>query len=133
MTTPKLNNAVIEAAIAGFELQKAQIDSQISELRSMLTGSVSSAAPAAHGSPTKRSKFSPETLRRMREAQQRRWAKIKGGQTTAPAKKAAAKPASKPKRKLSAAGRKNIIDALKRRYAAKKAAEAAAKPAKKAS
>ena len=36
MPLPKLSRSVIEAAIMGFEQQKIQIDSQISELRAML-------------------------------------------------------------------------------------------------
>ena len=63
--------------------------------------------------------FSPEAIKRMREAQQRRWAKVRG--EAAPAPITAAK-ATKPKRKLSAAGRKAIVAALKKRWAAKKAA-----------
>jgi hypothetical protein len=59
----------------------------------------------------------------MREAQKLRWAKIKD-ESAAPAKKAAVKAAkpAKPKRKLSAAGRKAISEAVKKRWAAKKAA-----------
>ena len=56
----------------------------------------------------------------MREAQQRRWAKVRG--ETAPAKTASK--AAKPKGKLSAAGRAAIVAALKKRWAAKKAAKA---------
>jgi hypothetical protein len=56
----------------------------------------------------------------MKEAQQRRWAKIRG--EAAPATKTAE--VAKPKRKLSKAGRANIVAALKRRWAAKKAATA---------
>jgi hypothetical protein len=62
----------------------------------------------------------------MREAQQRRWAKVRG--ESAPPAAATPQPA-KPKRKLSKAGRANIVAALKKRWAAKKAAAAKAKPA----
>jgi DNA-binding protein HU-beta len=55
----------------------------------------------------------------MKEAQQLRWAKIRGeSEPPAPATKAP----SKAKRKLSKAGRANIVAALKKRWAAKKAA-----------
>jgi hypothetical protein len=50
----------------------------------------------------------------MREAQQRRWAKVK--RETAPVA------VPKPKRKISAAGRKRIAEAQKKRWAANKAA-----------
>lgn len=115
---PKLTHEIIEAAIAGFEGQKHKIDAQIAELRAMLTGTPAATAASV---PTKgrrggRRKFSAESRQRMREAQQRRWAKIKG--EVAPAAKAAPKPK---KRKLSAAGRKAISEAAKRRWAAKRA------------
>jgi hypothetical protein len=54
----------------------------------------------------------------MKEAQQRRWAKIRGEAEPAP------QGAPKPKRKLSAAGRKRIIAATKKRWAAVRAAKA---------
>jgi len=115
---PTKTNEIIEAAIAGFEAQKHRIDTQIAELRAMLTGTAPTAGTASKTSKGRR-KFSAETVQRMREAQQRRWAKVKGKS----ASKAAPK-ASKPKRKLSAAGRKAIVDALKARWAAKRAAGA---------
>jgi|tagenome__1003787_1003787.scaffolds.fasta_scaffold17128409_1 hypothetical protein len=51
----------------------------------------------------------------MREAKQRRWAKVK--RNTSPVAEV-----PKPKRKISAAGRKRIAEAQKKRWAAKKAA-----------
>lgn len=107
-----LTKEVIEAAIDGFEAHKERIDAQIAELRAMLNGTAK-APPATPGGGRKKRKFSAEALQRMREAQQRRWAKVRG--EAPPAK------ATKPKRKLSAAGRKAIVDALKKRWAAKKA------------
>jgi hypothetical protein len=38
MSTPKLTNEIVAAAIAGFEGQKRQIDTQIAELRAWLSG-----------------------------------------------------------------------------------------------
>jgi hypothetical protein len=60
--------------------------------------------------------LSLEALKRMREGQQRRWAKVQGELPKGEAK------AAKPKRKLSAAGKAAIAAALKRRWAAKRAA-----------
>lgn len=114
----KLTNTIIEAAIAGFEAQKKSIDLQIAELRSMVTGAPEASADKAPAKGTRR-KFSAAARKKMRAAQQARWAKIRG-ESAAPAK-TSAKPA-KPKRKLSAAGRKAISDAVKKRWAAKKAA-----------
>ena len=70
---------IIRAAIDGFENQKKQIDSQITELKGLLDGN----APEADGSTPettarKRRKFSAAAIRRMKAAQQKRWAKIRG-------------------------------------------------------
>src|SRR5579862_4818239 len=110
----KLTNSIIEAAIHGFEAQKKTIDTQIAELRAMLAGAPETPAEEA---PRKRGrrKFSAAARQKMREAQQRRWAKIKGKPKGTPAA---------PKRKLSAAGREAIRTAMKKRWAAKKSAAA---------
>jgi hypothetical protein len=121
---PSLTREIIQAAIDGFEAQKQRLDAQIAELRAMLTGSQAPSAKEPKAGKARR-KMSPETLRRMREGQQRRWAKVKGESPEAEAKTA------KPKRKLSAAGRVAIVAALKKRWAAKKAGETPAKKAKK--
>jgi hypothetical protein len=125
MPTPRFTNEIIGAAIEGFEAQKRRIDAQIAELRATLSGvpAPQAAQPTAH---KPKRKFSAEALRRMREAQQRRWAKVRG--ESAPAAATTPEPA-KPKRKLSKAGRARIVAALKKRWAAKKAAMAKAKPA----
>jgi hypothetical protein len=116
----KLTNDILSAAIEGFEAQKARIDDQIRELRTMLSG-----GPADTGAPQaptgKRKKFSAAARTRMKEAQQLRWAKVRG--EAEPPAQAAAKPA-KAKRKLSAAGRKAIQEALRRRWALKRAESA---------
>jgi len=112
---PKMTPEIIEAAIDGLESKKHHIDQQIAELRAMLKGESAAAAPVK-GRRGGRRHFSPEALQRMREAQQRRWAKVRGSSAAA----SAAKP--KAKRKMSAAGRKAIAEAQKKRWAAKKAA-----------
>ena len=103
---------LIKAAIGGLEAQRAYIESQ----RLHIDGQLAELRALLDDDKTNTPKRSPETIQRMREAQQRRWAKVKGKQEPA-----AAVPPKKAKRKLSAAGRKNIIDAIKRRWAAKKA------------
>jgi hypothetical protein len=111
----QLTESIILAAIDGFEAQKHRIDQQIAELRAMLRGrSTGNDATAAQHKRT----FSPEALQRMREAQQRRWAKVRG---TAPAASATADTA-KPGRRLTAAGRRAISQAAKKRWALKRAA-----------
>src|SRR5450755_275452 len=98
----KLTPEIITAAIAGFESQKSQIDSKISELRSMLAGdSTESATTPVTGKP--RRKFSAASRRKMAAAQKARYAKLKKGSETTEPVTAAPK-----KRKLSAAGRRAI-------------------------
>jgi hypothetical protein len=64
----------------------------------------------------------------MKEAQQLRWAKTRG-ESESPAPAITQPP--KAKRKLSAAGKAAIVAALKKRWAAKKAATAKPKPTAK--
>lgn len=113
----KMTNTIIEAAIVGFEAQKKDIDAQIAELRAIHTG----APESAEAAPVKgsRRKFSAAARKRMREAQRLRWAKIKG-ESAAPTKKAPK--TVRPKRGLTAEGRKAPSISMKKRWAAKKAA-----------
>jgi hypothetical protein len=115
----KLTTTIIKAAIDGFEVQKQHIDTQIAELRAMLIGAPDTEKLAS--TKGTRRKFSAAARKRMREAQQLRWAKIRGESKAAA--KAPAKTA-KPKRGISAAGRKALSIAMKKRWAAKKAAAA---------
>jgi hypothetical protein len=117
----KLSNELILAAIEGFQSQKKQIDSQITELRQLLNGHRAESTGETVTPVRKRRKFSAASRRKMREAQQRRWATIRGEKTkpTAPASKS-----PKPKRRLSAAGRAAIIAATKKRWALKRAGAA---------
>jgi len=115
MAAQKLTTDVIEAAIEGFESQKRRIDSQIAELRQMLTGTAPEATETAE--PIKRRRrMSAAGRKAIAEAQRKRWAAAK--QEVAP---------PKVKRKLSAAGRKAIADATRKRWALVKAQKAAAK------
>ena len=128
MPTAKLTNTIIEAAITGFEAQKKVIDDQIAKLRAMLAGTPEpSTAPVP--AKQKRSKWSATARKRMREIQLARWAKIKGKSKAASAKT----PATTAKKKggLTAAGRKALSEAMKQRWAAKKAAGGQSAPAAK--
>jgi hypothetical protein len=85
MPTPKLTNAILSAAVLGFEEQKRRIDVQIAELRTMLSGAPASIAGIAEAVPRKR-KISAAARRRMALGQKARWAKIKGeSEMSAPA------------------------------------------------
>ena len=114
----KPSNEVILAAIEGFQSQVIQIDTKIGELRQMLNGNRTGSTAETAAPVRKRRKFSVAARRRMREAQQRRWAAIKGGKSS-PAPATAKSP--KPNRRLSAAGRAAIIAATKKRWALKRA------------
>lgn len=119
MARTKLTSTIIEAAIYGFEAQKKSIDAQITELRALMNDA-SRPSSTEEGRPKrKRRKLSPEAIERMREGQQRRWAKVRGESATKTPGKT-----STPRRKLSAAGRKAISTAMKKRWAAKKAVAA---------
>jgi hypothetical protein len=117
MPTQKLTNEIIAAAIEGFEAQKKRIDGQIADLRSILIGGTTEAAAASEDAPRKRGKFSDATRLKMKEAQQRRWARIKG--ESEPATPVVAP--DKPKRQMSEAGRQAIAEASRKRWAAQKA------------
>ncbi|MGA2145152.1 MAG: hypothetical protein ABSH49_09340 [Bryobacteraceae bacterium] len=111
-----VNPEVIDAAIQGFEYQKAQIDQKIAELRALRSGESVLPAKAAAAPKSGRRTLSAAARARIAAAQRKRWA---ASRKETPA----AKPA-KPRR-LSAAGRRAIIAATKKRWAAVRAAKAA--------
>ena len=127
MPTRQLTAEIISAAIDGFESQKRRIDDQIAELRAMLPGHSTEPAATSEAPIRKHKKFSAAARMRMKEAQQRRWAKIRGeSEPTAPA---ATPESAKPKRRISEEGMKRIIAATKKRWALKRAQAAKAQPA----
>ena len=87
-----------------------KIQSLQEELGQILGGEVSTPAQPAKA-PKRKWKFSATARAKMRKAQKARWAKIKG---TAPS----AKPAHKPKKKMSAQGLANIRAGGAKRMAA---------------
>ena len=109
-----LNPQIIAADIEGFESQKKRLDAQIGELRQMLKGRPTESTAAE---PLKRKRRRIRAARA--EAQRKRWATTK--QQSAPSLKLVTLEAPKRKRRLSAAGRKRIIEATKRRWALKRA------------
>ena len=108
MPSPKLTNEIIIAAITGFESQKRRIDGQIADLRAMLPGGTADPAATPESPTIKRRKFSAAARRRMKEAQQLRWAKIRG-ESSVPSSPPATPEPAKPKRKLSKAGKAAIV------------------------
>ena len=121
---PPLSRSVIAAAILGFEQQKSQIDTQIADLRAMLSdNSGRTAAAKSEALPAKRRKMSPAARKRIAEGVRARWAKLRGE-----AEKPAAS-APKAKRKLSAAAKAKLVANLKKARAAKAKLAAAKKAA----
>lgn len=118
MPTQKLTAEIIHAAIEGFESQKRRIDSQIDELRQLLSTHHTEVAPVS-GAPAPKRKISAAGRRRMAAAQQARWAKARG--EAEPASSPATPKPTKQTRELSEAGRKAISEATKKRWALKKA------------
>ena len=113
----QLTSQIIEAAIKGYEAQKAEIDSEIAELRSMLDSGIRmspAAMPSETGRPRK--KFSAASRRKMAAAQRARYAKLRG--ESEPTEAVAAKPGRRKRRKMSAAGKAAIAAAVKKRWAA---------------
>src|ERR1019366_7375736 len=123
----QLTPEIITAAIVGFEQQTLHIDTQIAELRSMLSaGPAQSASATPEPTNPKRRKMSAAARKRIGDAQRKRWAASKNA--TEPSGPEAA---PKPKRKLSKAGRAAIVAATKKRWEAVHKAQNA--PAKKTS
>ena len=115
--TLQIDRAILEAALAGYELQREQIEGMMTEIRRQLRGKTSSAGaePAATaGAPVKRT-VSAAARKRMAAAQRKRWAASKKTEQPAPQK-----------RTMSAAARKRIGQATKKRWAAFRANKAAA-------
>src|SRR6516225_7751048 len=98
----KLSTEIIAAAIAGFEQQKKRLDANITELRQMLNPTTTDGSAPT---PVRR-KMSAAARARIAAAQRKRWAasrkQSRAAASVAPARK---------KRKLSAAGRRAIIEA----------------------
>jgi len=116
----KLTDEIVRAAIDGFMGRKTYLNQRIAELRAMLNGGPAQPAAAAEPAPRKRRKFSPAALRRIREAQRLRWAKLRGeSKPAAPTTRA-----TKPKRTISPEGLKRIIAATKKRWRLQRAGKA---------
>ena len=107
--------SLLQAALIGYEQQRAEIEQKIADLRRQLGGRGTTATAAAGSAirSTGRRPLSAAARKRIAEAQRKRWQKFH--QAQAPAAKSAA---SAPKRKMSAAAKKRIADAAKKRWAA---------------
>ena len=114
--TLQIDRAILEAALAGYEHQREQIEAMVTEIRRQLRGRTRSAGaePAATAGALIKRTVSPAVRKRMAAAQRKRWAASKKAEQPAPQK-----------RTLSAAARKRIAQATKKRWAAFRANKAA--------
>jgi hypothetical protein len=118
MPTRKFTRDILLAALAGFQLDKQRIDTQIAEVEAMLGSGGPTQEAASEEAPRKRTRknFSAAARRKMALAQKARWAKIKGESEPEPS----TPEPTKTKRTLSAAGRKSLQESMRRRWAVKK-------------
>src|ERR1043166_6784398 len=106
MTYTKSKNAeLLQAALVGYEHQRAIMDERIAEIRRALDGRASG-PDTGEGKPKRG--MSAAGRRRIAAAQRKRWAELKKASSTPP----------KAKRKMSAAARKRIADATRKRWKA---------------
>ena len=115
----RFSNNDLLAALTGFEFERDRIIARIAEIQRLLEGGRPEPAPSS-GTRKPRKKRSAAVRRKMALAQRARYARLKQGAQTPQASPA------KKKRKLSAAGKRNIIEGTKRRWAAVRAAKQAA-------
>ena len=114
---PKVDNAILEMAIVGYQSQLEMISAKMADIRAQLgqrgpgrpKAAVASAAGTDHAGPQKRRTISKAGRARIAAAQRARWAAHKRQQ---------AQPTKPKKRKLSAAGLRAIREAAKKRWAA---------------
>ena len=119
MAPLKLTDDILAAAIEGLQIRKQRIDEKISEIRQMLNGGSRTEATGSTETAKPRKKRSAAVRKRMALAQRARYSKLR--HDSEPTQAAATKP--KKKRRMSAAGRKAISEATKKRWAAIKAAQ----------
>ena len=75
MPTTKLTPEIIHAAIKGYELQKAELDGKIADLRAALSGRPPKATFAS-ATPGQSRRLSPAGRKAISEAARKRWAEF---------------------------------------------------------
>ena len=120
MPEQNLTPEILAAALQGLEAQRARLDAHIAEVRRLLGARTHEPAAAAKA-PRPRRRLSTAALKRIVEAQKKRWAEFHRKKAAAAAK------APRLKRRMSAAARKRIVEANRKRWAEyrRKQAEAA--------
>src|SRR3954453_5003185 len=96
----QLTTDILNAALESLTTKRRQIDEQIGEVRRMLGSSADGASAESQPSGRKRT-MSAAGRRAIAEAQKRRWAAKKSASESEPATEA-----KKPRRKISAAGKR---------------------------
>jgi len=107
----KQDHELLEAAIAGFQHMRNELDQKIAALRSQLGTNAGGAGRDGNLASPGRRTMSAAARRRIALAQKKRWAAFKARHGAKAAPKAH-------KRVLSAEGRARIIAATKKRWAA---------------
>jgi hypothetical protein len=111
---------LLDAALAGYEVQAQAIRRAIAELQSKLKGRKVSVDAGGVTPARKNHRISAEGRRRIAEAQKARWSAQKKA-SGATAKKSAPKAVTPKKRKLTAEYRAALIERLKKARAARAA------------
>ncbi|MGD0868995.1 MAG: hypothetical protein ABSB88_05550 [Bryobacteraceae bacterium] len=75
----KLNDEILNAALIGFEKQKADLSARIAELKQMLGGGAKEPAAKAAAPARKRRRLSAAGRKAISEAAKRRWALQRAG------------------------------------------------------
>ena len=78
------DHGVLEAALIGYQAQRDSIQKKIEEIKAQLGhGPARKAVATAATKPAKGHRISPEGLKRIRDAQKRRWAAAKSASASA--------------------------------------------------
>jgi hypothetical protein len=108
----EIDQALLEAALIGYQRQKDQLEEKIAEIQGLLGGAAVSTSGQGH---TTR-EMSASARARIGAAQKKRWAAYHEANQGTPG----------PKRHMSPAARKRIADATRKRWIAYRAQKAAA-------
>lgn len=71
------DSGILEAALIGYSAQRDAIQKKIDELKAQLGRGAKAIATSAAPRPQNKHRISPEGLKRIRDAQKRRWAAAK--------------------------------------------------------
>jgi hypothetical protein len=117
----QIDAELLQAALAGFEHRRTEIEQKMADLRRRIDGGGRAAAPVPTPATHKKRTMSAAGRRRIALAQKKRWALLKADEKA----KKTAKATQPKKRVISAAGRARMGAATNRRWAAWRRAQRA--------